>query len=121
MVILAQQRLILSFHVCLGYISALIPEGKEPSLENVKGTEWPANVHLIGKDILRFHAVKHVLGLRFERRHFEGLLACDVDVCRIDFTRTDFWTWLFDKGWFKDGEIFRKHFGTSGIGFRLWS
>lgn len=41
----------------LGYISALLDPEQEPTLENALKTWWPINLHLIGKDILRFHAV----------------------------------------------------------------
>jgi len=44
-----------AFHA--GYLSGLIPEGVEPTLENVQASGWPASVHIIGKDILRFHAI----------------------------------------------------------------
>ena len=40
----------------IGYLSGIIPEGKEPTLEAVKEAGWPADIHLIGKDILRFAA-----------------------------------------------------------------
>eukprot|EP00951_Prasinocladus_malaysianus_P028047 scaffold254058_cov18-Prasinocladus_malaysianus.AAC.2 len=40
--------------VCLaGYLSGLLPEGSEPSLDAIKAQGWPADVHVIGKDILR--------------------------------------------------------------------
>ncbi|CAI5987031.1 unnamed protein product [Closterium sp. NIES-64] len=38
------------------YISALLEEGDEPSLNTTVSRGWPASVHIIGKDILRFHA-----------------------------------------------------------------
>lgn len=37
--------------------AGLLPEGVEPTAENIMAHGWPANVHIIGKDILRFHAV----------------------------------------------------------------
>ena len=40
-----------------GYLSGLVPEGSEPTLANVQASGWPASVHVIGKDILRFHAI----------------------------------------------------------------
>lgn len=40
-----------------GYISGLLPPGAEPDLEAAVQQGWPADVHVIGKDILRFHAV----------------------------------------------------------------
>lgn len=40
-----------------GYLSGMVKDGAEPSLAAVQASGWPADVHLIGKDILRFHAV----------------------------------------------------------------
>jgi len=45
------------FDALLGYISALSLNNQKVSLENTLNIGWPANIHLIGKDILRFHAV----------------------------------------------------------------
>lgn len=45
------------FDALLAYITALLETDQEPTLENAIGTWWPINLHLIGKDILRFHAV----------------------------------------------------------------
>jgi methionyl-tRNA synthetase len=45
------------FDALLGYVSALLGEDQEPTLENAFSHWWPINLHLIGKDILRFHAV----------------------------------------------------------------
>jgi methionyl-tRNA synthetase len=45
------------FDALLGYITALLEDDSEPSLENALAKWWPINLHLIGKDILRFHAV----------------------------------------------------------------
>ncbi|XP_059068328.1 methionine--tRNA ligase, chloroplastic/mitochondrial [Cryptomeria japonica] len=39
------------------YISALLKDENEPTLDNAVAGGWPASMHLIGKDILRFHAV----------------------------------------------------------------
>ncbi|KAF8673708.1 hypothetical protein HU200_048457 [Digitaria exilis] len=41
----------------IGYISALIDDGEQASLQQAIDCGWPASLHLIGKDILRFHAV----------------------------------------------------------------
>lgn len=41
----------------LGYVSALLKDENEPTLDNAVAGGWPASLHLIGKDILRFHAV----------------------------------------------------------------
>ncbi len=45
------------FDALLGYITALLDPEDEPTLANALKHWWPINVHLIGKDILRFHAV----------------------------------------------------------------
>jgi len=45
------------FDALLGYLSALLQEGDAPDLDLLAERGWPANVHVIGKDILRFHAV----------------------------------------------------------------
>eukprot|EP00291_Cryptomonas_curvata_P010197 CAMPEP_0172200396 /NCGR_PEP_ID=MMETSP1050-20130122/29300_1 /TAXON_ID=233186 /ORGANISM="Cryptomonas curvata, Strain CCAP979/52" /LENGTH=581 /DNA_ID=CAMNT_0012877685 /DNA_START=513 /DNA_END=2254 /DNA_ORIENTATION=- len=45
------------FDALLGYVSALVPPGSPPSLDAAQASGWPVNVHIIGKDILRFHAV----------------------------------------------------------------
>jgi len=45
------------FDALLGYITALLDPEDEPTLENALKRWWPINLHLIGKDILRFHAV----------------------------------------------------------------
>ncbi|MBW4471165.1 MAG: methionine--tRNA ligase [Stenomitos rutilans HA7619-LM2] len=45
------------FDALLGYVTALLDPESEPTLENALSRWWPINTHLIGKDILRFHAV----------------------------------------------------------------
>ncbi len=45
------------FDALLGYVTALLDPEDEPTLENALKHWWPINLHLIGKDILRFHAV----------------------------------------------------------------
>ncbi|MBW4615979.1 MAG: methionine--tRNA ligase [Desmonostoc vinosum HA7617-LM4] len=45
------------FDALLGYVTALLEPDAEPTLANALTTWWPINLHLIGKDILRFHAV----------------------------------------------------------------
>ena len=45
------------FDALLGYLTALLDDGGSPDLERLKDCGWPASVHVIGKDILRFHAV----------------------------------------------------------------
>ncbi|CAI5479624.1 unnamed protein product [Closterium sp. Yama58-4] len=52
-----EQTIYVWFDALLGYISALLEEGDEPSLDTAVSRGWPASVHIIGKDILRFHAV----------------------------------------------------------------
>jgi methionyl-tRNA synthetase len=51
------QTIYVWFDALLGYISALVDPGLEPTLANATSRFWPVNVHIIGKDILRFHAV----------------------------------------------------------------
>ncbi|MDP8963038.1 MAG: methionine--tRNA ligase [Cyanobacteriota bacterium] len=45
------------FDALLAYVTALLDPDSEPTLENAVKKWWPINLHLIGKDILRFHAV----------------------------------------------------------------
>lgn len=45
------------FDALLGYVTALLDPAAEPTLANALAHWWPAQLHLIGKDILRFHAV----------------------------------------------------------------
>lgn len=45
------------FDALLGYVTALLEENDEPTLKNALKKWYPFNLHLIGKDILRFHAV----------------------------------------------------------------
>ena len=45
------------FDALLGYISAISSEDKNISLDLSIKSGWPANLHIIGKDILRFHAI----------------------------------------------------------------
>jgi methionyl-tRNA synthetase len=53
----AEQTIYVWFDALLGYITALLEPGEEPSLDRALAQWWPINLHLIGKDILRFHAV----------------------------------------------------------------
>jgi methionyl-tRNA synthetase len=41
----------------LGYVTALLEPDQEPTLANAIAKWYPIDIHLIGKDILRFHAV----------------------------------------------------------------
>jgi methionyl-tRNA synthetase len=52
-----QHTIYVWFDALLGYISALATPGENPNLIDSISKWWPANVHIIGKDILRFHAV----------------------------------------------------------------
>lgn len=52
-----QHTLYVWFDALLGYVTALLDPEVEPTLTNALKTWWPIQVHLIGKDILRFHAV----------------------------------------------------------------
>ncbi len=45
------------FDALLGYISGSLKDQNSPELSNESLCNWPANIHVIGKDILRFHAV----------------------------------------------------------------
>ncbi|KAL8516284.1 hypothetical protein ACS0TY_014805 [Phlomoides rotata] len=53
----AKQTIYVWFDALLGYISALSEDEKQPNLQGAISSGWPASLHLIGKDILRFHAV----------------------------------------------------------------
>ena len=45
------------FDALLGYVTALLEPDDEATLDRALAKWWPINLHLIGKDILRFHAV----------------------------------------------------------------
>jgi len=45
------------FDALLGYVTALLDPDQEPTLDNALVHWWPITLHLLGKDILRFHAV----------------------------------------------------------------
>ncbi|MBC1260170.1 methionine--tRNA ligase [Synechococcus sp. BSF8S] len=45
------------FDALLGYLTALLEPGDPPDLGLLSQRGWPASIHVIGKDILRFHAV----------------------------------------------------------------
>jgi methionyl-tRNA synthetase len=45
------------FDALLGYITALQDPSEPPSLEKAIAHWWPIDIHLTGKDILRFHAI----------------------------------------------------------------
>ncbi|KAI3965576.1 hypothetical protein MKX01_010533 [Papaver californicum] len=52
-----KQTIYVWFDALLGYVSALSQEQENPTLQHAISSGWPASLHLIGKDILRFHAV----------------------------------------------------------------
>lgn len=45
------------FDALLGYVTALLEPDDEPTLDNAIASDFPFDLHIIGKDILRFHAV----------------------------------------------------------------
>ena len=52
-----KQTIYVWFDALLGYVTALLDPDQEATLENALSQWWPINLHLIGKDILRFHAI----------------------------------------------------------------
>lgn len=52
-----KQTIYVWFDALLGYISGLLNDAEEVEIENTIKKYWPCSVHVIGKDILRFHAV----------------------------------------------------------------
>lgn len=52
-----QHTLYVWFDALLGYITALLAEDDPPTLENATKYWYPIYLHIIGKDILRFHAI----------------------------------------------------------------
>lgn len=51
------QTIYVWFDALLGYVSGLLNDGDKVNIETATKQYWPASVHIIGKDILRFHAV----------------------------------------------------------------
>ena len=45
------------FDALLGYLSGVLAPNKEVDLTQLEQSGWPSSIHVIGKDILRFHAV----------------------------------------------------------------
>eukprot|EP00929_Paragymnodinium_shiwhaense_P013563 TRINITY_DN121415_c0_g1_i1.p1 TRINITY_DN121415_c0_g1~~TRINITY_DN121415_c0_g1_i1.p1 ORF type:complete len:685 (+),score=123.33 TRINITY_DN121415_c0_g1_i1:118-2172(+) len=45
------------FDALLGYMSSLLESGSPASIDAAVARGWPADVHVIGKDILRFHCI----------------------------------------------------------------
>lgn len=52
-----RQTIYVWFDALLAYVTALLEPDQEPTLANATAKWYPFNIHLIGKDILRFHAV----------------------------------------------------------------
>ncbi|KAM3315013.1 hypothetical protein ACQJBY_033647 [Aegilops geniculata] len=52
-----KQTIYVWFDALLGYLSASLDDGEQASLQQAVDKGWPASLHLIGKDILRFHAI----------------------------------------------------------------
>jgi methionyl-tRNA synthetase len=52
-----QHTIYVWFDALLGYVTALLEPDAEPSLENAVAQWFPFNLHMVGKDILRFHAI----------------------------------------------------------------
>jgi methionyl-tRNA synthetase len=52
-----EQTIYVWFDALLGYMTGLLDPDTEPTLDNALAERWPIDLHLIGKDILRFHAV----------------------------------------------------------------
>lgn len=51
------QTIYVWFDALINYLSAALEPEQDPTLENALKTWWPASVHLVGKDIVRFHAI----------------------------------------------------------------
>lgn len=52
-----QHTLYVWFDALLGYVTGLLEPEDEPTLENALSRGYPFDLHLVGKDILRFHAI----------------------------------------------------------------
>ena len=52
-----KQTIYVWFDALLGYLSGLLNDSDEITIENTIKHYWPCSLHVIGKDILRFHAV----------------------------------------------------------------
>ena len=52
-----KQTIYVWFDALLGYISGLLIGNDNVTIETAMSQYWPSSVHIIGKDILRFHAV----------------------------------------------------------------
>lgn len=45
------------FDALVGYLTAILDDGGKADIKRLNDCGWPAEVHVIGKDILRFHAI----------------------------------------------------------------
>lgn len=52
-----KQTIYVWFDALLGYMSGLLDNNETPNINNAIKKYWPPSAHIIGKDILRFHAV----------------------------------------------------------------
>ena len=52
-----QQTIYVWFDALLNYVTASVALDAEPTLENALANAWPIDLHIIGKDILRLHAI----------------------------------------------------------------
>jgi len=52
-----KQTIYVWFDALIAYLSGLLDENEEPTIKNSIKKYWSSVVHIIGKDILRFHAV----------------------------------------------------------------
>ena len=53
----SRQVIYVWFDALLGYLSSLLQPEDPATLESVLSRGWPAEAHVIGKDIMRFHAI----------------------------------------------------------------
>eukprot|EP00178_Gracilaria_changii_P021007 TRINITY_DN621_c0_g1_i2.p2 TRINITY_DN621_c0_g1~~TRINITY_DN621_c0_g1_i2.p2 ORF type:complete len:604 (-),score=141.15 TRINITY_DN621_c0_g1_i2:2665-4413(-) len=53
----SSQTIYVWFDALVGYLSALLQNDPHAGLQQLASRGWPADAHIIGKDILRFHAV----------------------------------------------------------------
>ncbi len=52
-----QHTIYVWFDALLGYVTALLEAEQAPTLDNALFKWWPINLHIVGKDLLRFHAI----------------------------------------------------------------
>ena len=97
------------FLILLRYLSALLPEELDPTLENASNAGWPASVHIIGKVTFCAECWKEKSNIEdvdccflyFFQGYFEvscSILAWNADVSRLSSSRSCIWAWFFDKG-----------------------